>query len=220
MISTKPIRVVLVDDHPLLREGVSARLSSESDIDVIGQGSTAAEAVRLAAELAPDVILLDIAMPGGGLSVVDEIAGVCPTARAVMFTANMDEEDMLAAFKAGAWGYVLKEVSGRELVGIVRRVHAGERYVPSTLAAGALTRMFGPGRPSRRESRPFDELTEREQQILQLLATGASNKEIGLRLHLTEKTVKYYTSTIFQKLNVRNRVEAALLVVNQNDQGG
>jgi DNA-binding NarL/FixJ family response regulator len=218
MTQSDPIRLIIVDDHPLLREGVANRLSAELDIQVAAQGATADEAIRLAAQLVPDMVLLDMGMPGGGISAITAIVKNCPSAHVVMFTANNNEDEMLEAFKAGACGYVLKDVSGRELVGIVRRIHAGERYVPPTLAADVLMKLFSGAAP-RRAANLLDELTKREQQILTLLATGASNKEIGQQLQLTEKTVKYYTSSIFQKLNVRNRVEAAMFAVGNSEPG-
>ncbi len=204
-----PIRVIVVDDHPLVRDGVVAALEPESDIALVGQGATAAEAVRLAQDLLPDVILLDIAMPGGGLSAVRTISETCPVSRIVMLTSSEDEAHVLGALRAGARGYVVKGVTGRELRDIVRAVHRGEVFVSPSLAAGVLSEMAS--KSSRAHANPLDDLTPREHSILELVAAGKSNKEIGARLELTENTVKGYMTNILQKLQVRNRVEAALL---------
>jgi len=209
---SEAIRVIIADDHPLFRDGVSHTLQIESDIEVIGEASTADEALQLTMELLPDVVLLDIDMPGGGLRAVQTIASVCPMTRIVMLTASADEDDIVNALKAGARGYILKGVSARELVGIVRDIHAGAGYVPPTLAANLLAYMTGATTSTRAPNTLLDELTPRERQILERVAAGSSNREIGQHLHLSEKTVKYYMSNILQKLQVRNRVEAALLV--------
>jgi DNA-binding NarL/FixJ family response regulator len=207
------LRIVLVDDHPLFREGVAYILGSEPDIVVLGQGSSASEAVSLARELQPDLILLDLDMPGGGLSAIPAITSASPATRTVILTAAIAEEPMLAALRAGARGYILKGVAARELIGIVRSVALGEGYVSPVLAAAFLSEITrgaaGPSVPS--DHSTADDLTDRVQQVLELVATGASNKEIAHKLNLTEKTVKYYMTNILQKLKVRNRVEAALL---------
>jgi two-component system, NarL family, nitrate/nitrite response regulator NarL len=203
------IQVIVIDDHPLVRDGVIAALEPESDISVIGQGATATDAIRLAQDLLPDVILLDIAMPGGGLSAVRAIAESCPVSRIVMLTSSEDEAHVLTALRAGARGYVVKGVTGRELRGIVRAVHRGEVFVSPSLAAGVLSEMASGA--VRTPTSLLDGLTPREHSILELVAAGRSNKEIGARLELTENTVKGYMTNILQKLQVRNRVEAALL---------
>ncbi len=204
------IRIVLVDDHALFREGVAAILQSEADLEVIGQGANADEAVRLAGELMPDLMLLDIDMPGNGLQAARQIAESYPVIRIVMLTVSESEENLLAAMKAGAKAYILKGVAGRELLRIVRLVLAGESYVPPALAASLLTDLGKP-RGMKRTADARDELTPREVEILELLAKGMSNKEIGEKLFLSEKTVKHYVTNLLQKLQVHNRVEAALL---------
>ncbi|MGE3537180.1 MAG: response regulator [Candidatus Tectimicrobiota bacterium] len=206
------IRVVIVDDHPLFRDGVAATLDAQADIEIVGQGTTATEALHLAQELLPDVILLDINMPGGGLQAAREIATGCPVVKIVMLTVSETEDDILAALKAGARAYILKGVSARELVAILRSVNAGETYVPPTLAASLLLEMrrTTPAQAPTPASL-LEELTDRERDILEHLATGSSNKEIAQQLRLSEKTVKHYMTNILQKLQVRNRVEAALL---------
>jgi two-component system, NarL family, nitrate/nitrite response regulator NarL len=155
-------------------------------------------------------MLLDVSMPGGGVSAVREIAAAFPVIKLVMLTVSEDEDDVTTALRAGARGYVLKGVAARELVRIMRAVASGEVYVTPSLAATLLFELSG-GKSGSHSASPLDDLTERERQILERVAAGDSNKEIGAQLHLTEKTVKHHMTNILQKLQVRNRVEAALL---------
>jgi DNA-binding NarL/FixJ family response regulator len=204
------IQIVIADDHPLFREGVAATLQSESDIKIIGEASSADEALKLATRLLPDIVLLDITMPGGGLNAARAIAAACPVTKIIMLTFSEEEDDVLTALKAGARGYILKGVTGRDLRGIVRMVYRGEVYITPSLAAGMLRELAAP--PDQLASlNPLEELTEREREILELVSSGKTNKAIGAALGITEKTVKHYMSNILQKLQVRNRVEAALL---------
>jgi DNA-binding NarL/FixJ family response regulator len=207
MTLNNTIRVVIVDDHPLFREGVARTLAEEADLQIVGQGISADEALALTQQLAPDVLLLDIDIPGHGMSVIERIAHELPT-RILMLTAAADEDYVIAALKAGAHGYALKGVSARELADIIRTVNAGKGYVPPELAARLLTGMVAPASAANQ----LDDLTDRERQILELVADGASNKEIAHALNVAEKTVKSYMTSIMQKLQVRNRVEAALLL--------
>jgi len=205
------IHIVIVDDHPLFREGVANTLRVERDIEIVGQGDSAEEAIRLACDLLPDIILLDIDIPGGGLQAAQTIAVACPVTKIVVLTVSDEEEHLVAALKAGARAYILKGVTARELVRILRAVAAGEAYVTPTLAASLLLELTGARPGSRLPRSPLDELTERERQILEGVAAGLSNKAIGQQLYLSEQTVKHYMSNILQKLHVHNRVEAALL---------
>ena len=208
---SEPIRVLIADDHPLFREGVAHSLGGKADITVVGQAAAGEEAVNLARDLLPDVALLDISMPGrGGLAAAAEIAVACPVTKIVMLTVSEHEDDLLTAFKVGAQGYILKGVSARELTNIIRAVAGGEVYVSPSLAAGMLMEMSR-GRPPD----PLTELTERERGILQLVAEGLTNREIGERLHLAEKTIKHYMTNVLGKLHVRSRVEAALLATRR-----
>ena len=205
------IQVAVVDDHPLLREGVANTLSASPNIEVVGQGETAEDAIRLAGDLLPDILLLDISMKGGGINAAREISVAYPVVKIVMLTVSEREDDVAASLKAGARGYILKGVSARDLVAAVQSIHKGESYVTPTLAANLLLEWReGPGAMDMPTTR-LDDLTGRERQILELLTTGCSNKEIARELDLSEKTVKHYMTNILQKLQVRNRVEAALM---------
>jgi DNA-binding NarL/FixJ family response regulator len=203
------VRIVLVDDHALFRDGLATILAAEPDFEVVGQGGSAADAIRLARDLLPEIILLDIDMPGSGISAAQEIAIECPATKIVILTSSEDDDHLVAALKTGTRAYILKGVPARELLRILRSVLSGESYVPPTLAASLLTEMLEP--PHQATEKTIDALTDRERQILEELAGGSSNKEIGQKLFLAEKTVKHYVTNILQKLQVRNRVEAALL---------
>jgi two-component system, NarL family, nitrate/nitrite response regulator NarL len=205
------IQVLIVDDHPLFRDGVVQTLRADPEIEIVAQAKTATEAIQLAGELLPDVVLLDITIPGGGLNAAQALAASLPITKIIMLTASEAEEDVLAALKAGARGYILKGVSGDELIKIVRGVYAGEAYVTPSLAATLLAEMQNVRHAATPAAGPLDDLTERERQILEHVAAGLSNKEIAQRLFLSEKTVKNYMTNILQKLQVRNRVEAALV---------
>lgn len=204
--------IVIADDHALFREGLAGILEAQVDIEVVGQGGTAQEAVRLARDLLPDIILLDIDMPGGGLEAARTIANDCPVTKIVILTASEQDDHLFSALKIGARAFILKGVAARELIRILHAVAAGESYVPPALAASVLLEMHEPGAHSiKKTENPINELTDREREILENLAQGLSNKEIGEKLFLSEKTVKHYMTNILQKLQVRNRVEAALL---------
>jgi two-component system nitrate/nitrite response regulator NarL len=203
------IRVAVADDHPMFRAGVVLSLREEEGIDVIGEAGDAATALALARSELPHVMILDIAMPGGGLEAASQIAAVCPATRIVMLTVSEDEDDLLAAMKAGASGYVLKGAGAGELASVIRSVHAGEVYVAPALAWGMLRELRTP------RTSPYDGLTEREREVLELVAEGLSNSEVGERLGLAEKTIKHYMTNILGKLQVRSRVEAALLVARE-----
>jgi DNA-binding NarL/FixJ family response regulator len=205
------IHVVIADDHTLFREGLAGIISANEDFEVAGQAGTLQEAVQLARDLLPDIILLDIDMPGGGLEAARIVAEDCPVTRIVILTSSEEDDHLISALKIGARAYILKGVAARELLRILRAVSAGESYVPPMLAASLLLEMREAHSQQKQAASPLDELTPREREILEGLAAGLSNKEIGEKLFLSEKTVKHYMTNILQRLQVRNRVEAALL---------
>ncbi|GGK99976.1 LuxR C-terminal-related transcriptional regulator [Deinococcus radiotolerans] len=212
------IRVVVVDDHPLFREGVAATLDREPDLEVVAEGDSADAAVRLGQQHLPHVLLLDLSLPGGGLAALSALTAACPAVHVVMLTVSDDEADVLAALRGGARGYVVKGVTGRELRHVVRSVAAGEVFITPALAGTMLLELTTATRAGSVGS-PLDLLTARERQILEGVAAGRSNKEIARDLDLTEKTVKHYMTNVLQKLQVRNRVEAALLAQREGRRG-
>ncbi|MCP5306904.1 MAG: response regulator transcription factor [Chromatiaceae bacterium] len=204
------IRLLLADDHPLFRDGVSRTLAAERDMEVVAEFDDADAAVHAAADQLPDIAILDISMPGSGINAAKRIAQSCPVVKIVMLTVSEQDDDVIAALRAGARGYILKGISGRELVTIVRAIHQGDSYVSPDLAAKLLIEMQVK-QGGTAEGDPLADLTSREEQILRGVARGLSNKEIGAELNIQEKTVKHYMTNILQKLQVRNRVEAALV---------
>ncbi|HET8944077.1 MAG TPA: response regulator transcription factor [Dehalococcoidia bacterium] len=208
------IRVLVADDHPMFRQGVIYTIRDTPGLDLVGETSTAAETVRRTRELSPDVLLLDLQFPdGSGLDVLDAIQPACPGACVIILTAVEDEDALLQALKKGARGYVLKGIAGNDLGSVVRAVAAGDTYVTPQMAGRLLKEMTS--RPVKTDVPGVEDLSEREQQILERVAGGLTNKEIGDQLFLSEKTVKHYMTNILEKLHVRNRVEAALLAREQ-----
>jgi two-component system, NarL family, nitrate/nitrite response regulator NarL len=207
----KPIRVVVVDDHPMFRGGVVLTLKMSGDFDVVGEGANAKDAIQLAKECEPDLILLDISMPGSGLEAAALIAKLCPDIQIIMLTASESEENVTASLEAGAKGYLLKGTSGPELLRIAQAVCGGDSYVTPTLAAKLLAQMR---QKQQKQAKQIDDglsdLTSREEEVLDHVSRGLTNKEIARELALSEKTVKHYMTIIMQKLQVRNRVEAVI----------
>ena len=203
---TDIIRVGVVDDHPLFREGVVHMLKGVDGIQIVGEGSTATDAVTIAQERTPNVMLLDISIAGGGIEAAQNVARTSPDTQVIMLTASDDEEHVGSALRAGARGYILKGSDGSELVRLVRAIASGDSYVPPHLAARFLTRK----RERTDADENLDSLTAREAEVVAFLRRGMSNKEIARAFNCTERTVKHHMTNIMQKLNVRNRVEAAL----------
>ncbi|WP_149141143.1 response regulator [Gemmobacter caeruleus] len=205
------IRIVIADDHPLYREGVARSLMEDAGLSVVGQAQDAPSAVELTRRLSPDLLLLDISMPGGGgLAALREVRALPKPPVIAMLTASEEDDEVMQALKAGALGYVLKGVGARDLIGIVKDLARGQSYVSPVLAARLLAAIRDGGAAAR-QANPLADLSKREEDILRLVAEGRSNKEIGLSLDLQEKTVKHYMTSILQKLHLRNRVEAAVL---------
>ena len=203
------IRVVLADDHPIFRDGLVRSLEESGRFTVVGTGANADEAVALVAEHAPDLVLLDISMPGSGIEAARRIAAGASPPRIAMVTVSEQDQDVIAALRAGAIGYVLKGVAAAELAEILTGVAAGEAHISPSLAARLLTEIERPA--PRKARRPIDDLSKREADILRRVARGLSNREVAEALGLQEKTVKHYMTSILEKLHVRNRVEATLI---------
>lgn len=205
------IRVLVADDHPIYRDGLARTLADAGDIEVIGTAGDGEEAVRQVQALGPDLALLDISMPkGGGMGALERIMAMDAPPKVAMITASEDEGDLMQALKGGAIGYVLKGIGADDLVAVVRDLAAGRTYVSPGLAGRVLVALRA--RPAAPPPDPLSVLSKREEDILALVAQGKSNKEVGRLLDLQEKTVKHYMTSILQKLHLRNRVEAALLM--------
>jgi DNA-binding NarL/FixJ family response regulator len=209
---SETISVLVVDDHPLFRQGVVHTLGSVPDLTVVGEATSGEEALKLARELLPDVVLLDISMPGwNGLVTAERISTACPASAIVMLTVSEDKDKLLAAFKAGARAYVLKGVSPQELASVIRSSARGDVYVSPSLAVEMLVSLTRGHAPD-----SLQELTSREREILRLIGKGLTNREIGAQIFLSEKTIKHHVTNILQKLQVRSRVEAALFAARHD----
>jgi DNA-binding NarL/FixJ family response regulator len=204
------ISVLLADDHVLLREGTREMLDREEDLRVVAEASDGEEAVRLAADTQPDVILMDIAMPKlNGIEATKQIKATLPATAILILTAYDDDQYIFALLEAGAAGYLLKNVRGRDLVEAVRAVHAGESVLHPVIARKVIDR-FSPEK-SQPESRDETEsLSDRELEVLRLAARGMSNRDIARHLHLSVRTVQAHLHTIFGKMEVGSRTEAVV----------
>lgn len=205
------MQVVVIDDHPIFRRGLILSLEEAGDLVISGEGASGSDAVALARDLRPDVMLLDLSMPDGGLEVLPSLCREHPQMKVAVLTASESSEDLRAALSAGAAGYIVKGIGARGLIDAVRAIATGEVYVAPALAARVLSE-------KRRElPQGLDQLTDREHEILRLVAEGHSNKEIAGRTGLQEKTIKHHMTRVLRKLNARNRTEAAL-ILRENDQ--
>ncbi|GAB3205095.1 response regulator [Marinactinospora thermotolerans] len=214
-----PIRILVVDDHALFRRGLVSVLAAEPDIDVVGEAGDGADAMRRAADLLPDVVLMDIRMPhGGGITACAGIKDVAPTSRIVMLTSSDEEADLFGALRAGAVGYLLKSVSVAELPTAVRAVHKGHSFLTPAMAA-KLIREFTASSGRERGGPvpvPPPALSTRETQVLRLIARGLSNRDIAAELVISDNTVKNHVRNILDKLQLHSRVEAAVYAVREN----
>jgi two-component system nitrate/nitrite response regulator NarL len=206
------IRIVIVDDHPLFREGVAHTLNNALGLEIVGQAEDSESAIDLVSDKLPDVVLLDVTMPkGGGIAAAKKISTLFPVIKIIMLTGSEDEDNLLNSLKAGAHGYIIKGVHADELASAVRSVYAGDAFISQSIATSLLLEISDTPKPD-----PLSTLTERETQILELVSKGLTNKEIGKTLFLAEKTIKHYMTNVLQKLHVRSRVEAALLAQKHN----
>jgi DNA-binding NarL/FixJ family response regulator len=208
--SRPPIEVFLLDDHEIVRRGVRELLEAEPGIVVTGEASTAAEAVQRIAAVRPKVAVLDVRLPdGSGVEVCREIRSHDPSIACLMLTSFSDDDALFDAIMAGAAGYVLKQIRGNDLVAAIRKVANGESLLDPTVTAKVLHRLRNPSEEDERLAR----LTPQERKILDLIAEGATNRQIGNELHLAEKTVKNYVSNMLLKLGMSRRTEAAVFAV-------
>ena len=202
------IRVYLLDDHELVRQGIRRVLESSGEIDVVGEGDTIATGTSQIRSLRPDVAVLDVRLPdGSGIEACRAIRSTDPGVRALILTSYDDDEALLAAIMAGAAGYVLKEIRGHDLVDAVRRVAAGQSLIDPTVTTRLLDRV----RSGRTGGSELDSLTPQEQRLLGYIAEGLTNREIAERMSLAEKTVKNYVSSVLAKLGVGRRAQAAVI---------
>lgn len=202
------IRVAIIDDHPLFRTGVTQSLQESGGFEVVAQGSTREDALRTVEDHSPDILLLDVSIPGGGLEALNTIVARHPGQKIVMLTVSESGGDVARAMRGGARGYVLKGVEAGSLSEILAHIAAGERYVSPALSARLLSDGAEPGPAN---GRSLDALDERQRRILDLVSAGLSNKEIAIELNLQEKTIKHQMTRIFSKLAVSNRTEAAVV---------
>jgi DNA-binding NarL/FixJ family response regulator len=211
------IKVFLLDDHEIVRRGVREMLEAESDISVIGEAGTAASALARIPALKPDVAVLDVRLPDGdGVSVCREIRSRMPEIACLMLTSFGDDEALFDAIMAGAAGYVLKQIRGTDLVGAVRTVAAGESMLDPEAAGKVMARM----RDQATRADPLAGLTPQERKILELIGEGLTNRQIGEKMYLAEKTVKNYVSALFAKLGMERRTQAAAYATRAFDQPG
>jgi DNA-binding NarL/FixJ family response regulator len=210
-----PLRVLIADDHPLFRHGIQALLSATLDMEVVGEASAGEEAVNLATTLSPDVILMDIQMPGvNGVEATRQILRASPHVRILMVTMFEDDASVFTAMRAGARGYVLKDTEKTELLRAIRAVGSGEAIFSPAIATRLLDFFAAPH--SSLPPQAFPDLTEREREILDLIAQGRNNAEIASQLVLSPHTVRNYVSSIFSKLQVADRAQA---IVRAREEG-
>ncbi len=211
MSAAKTLTVLVVDDHDIVRKGLTTLISRQQDLSVAGEAGTAAEAVEKASELAPDVVVLDIRLPdASGIEACREIRSQNSNIKVLMLTSYSDEEAVMGSIMAGASGYLLKEIRSQEIVEAIRQVGTGRSLLDPAVTAGVLERVR-----RGKDDDKLDQLTNQEQRILELVAQGKTNKEISQEVNLSDKTVKNYVSNILGKLEVARRSQAAAYVAGR-----
>ena len=205
------ISVLLVDDHPVVRQGLRTFLELQSDMEVVGEAADGEEAVASVEQLVPDVVLMDLMMPNmDGIEAIRRIRQLSPTTRVIALTGFVDDSKVFGSVKAGAAGYLLKDVQPQDLANAIRTVHGGEALLHPAIAAKLVREFSEPAEPQ-----PFENLTAREMDVLRLVAQAKSNKEIAAEFVLSEKTVKTHVSNILQKLHLADRTQAAVYAIRQ-----
>jgi two-component system NarL family response regulator len=215
----EPIRTLIVDDHALFRRGLEIVLVTEPDIEVVGEAGDGAEAVQRAGESLPDVVLMDIKMPrSSGIEACRSIKDVAPSARIIILTMSDEEEDLFDAIKAGASGYLLKDIPLDQVAEAVRSVHGGQSLISPSMAGKLLTEFASIARRETEESPrevPAPKLTDREMQVLKLVARGMNNRDIAKELFISDNTVKNHVRNILEKLQIHSRMEAVMVAVRE-----
>ena len=213
------IRVLLCDDHELVRRGVRTLLEADLTIDVVGEASSADEAIALAAQLEPDVVVMDVRMPGrSGVEACRDIRSAREATKVVMLTSFTDDEALFTAIMAGASGYLLKNIASTDFVDSLHRVARGQSLLDPTVTERVLARLRGGSEPGPGEA--GDDITPQERRVLLLMAEGLTNRQIGDQLNLAEKTVKNYVSNILMKLGLSRRAEVAAYMARRRSSGG
>jgi DNA-binding NarL/FixJ family response regulator len=213
----EPIRVLVVDDHALFRRGLQMVLEQEPDIEVVGEASDGSEAVETAAETLPDIVLMDVRMPKrGGIDACTAIHDVAPSTKIIMLTISDEEADLYDAIKAGAMGYLLKEISIEEVASAIRAVHGGQSLISPSMASKLLTEFAAMVKKTDdKQQVPAPRLTDREMEVLKLVARGLNNRDIAKELFISENTVKNHIRNILEKLQLHSRMEAVVYAVRE-----
>ncbi len=216
-LTGEPIRVLVVDDHALFRRGLEMVLAQEPDIDVVGEAEDGAEAVEKAVETTPDIVLMDVRMPKrGGIDACTAIKDAVPSSKIIMLTISDEEVDLYDAIKAGAMGYLLKEISIEEVASAIRAVHGGQSLISPSMASKLLNEFASMiKRGDERQQVPAPRLTDREMEVLRLVAKGLNNRDIAKQLFISENTVKNHIRNILEKLQLHSRMEAVVYAVRE-----
>jgi two-component system NarL family response regulator len=217
--SPEAIRTLIVDDHALFRRGLEIVLVSESDIEVVGQAGDGAEAVQKAAESVPDIVLMDVRMPrSSGIQACRAIKDAAPSAKIIILTMSDEEEDLFEAIRAGASGYLLKDIPLDEVAEAVRAVHGGQSLISPSMAGKLLTEFATLAKRDQDQppqQLPAPKLTDREMQVLKLVARGMNNRDIAKELFISDNTVKNHVRNILEKLQIHSRMEAVMVAVRE-----